>query len=354
MSNEERITRYALCPDQCIRIGAGEQYVLLKASDGVWDIQKCCSGEISRFAEFDLLAMYLSGEMSFATVAAHPSSVPTATMQPPRSTAVGDRHALQVVDVCCRTMPVVVTDDRTSVTLGHPVVAVVANECTDALLGLDGGFGQTVLLGAIKNAALPKCDLAKPFPNIKHQLVCYGLPEAVRLPDMPEYHLADLERAAPRLGFQISYSKRRLEAGEAILDEISRMLLRACGDDSLATVIGPDICKAPSMKLSTLHLLLLHHAADVHMQRLVPRLNATPAQRWHVETSVWRPTLPACEADLHAAFGTPRPSIPRHYGLRVNGISYSSERLRDVACAKLSGISRGSEYDRKSDRTEPE
>lgn len=105
----------------------------------------------------------------------------------------------------------VVICDRTGLPLGRPTLTIVVDSFSGYVVGIYVSFygpGLTSVLNVLKNAILPKDDLAK-AAGTKKPWIAFGIGETLLLDNGMEFHSAQFQLAAWELGIDLEYCRVR-------------------------------------------------------------------------------------------------------------------------------------------------
>lgn len=247
-------------------------------------------------------------------------------------------------------LDVVVVDRELNLVLWRPRVTVIIERVSRAIVGLTIGFETTsadTALTCLAMAIQPKVASAMPagVELISHWS-CYGVPQAIRVDNGPEFHDESFRAACAGHGIEIIYCPRRKPwfkgAVERTIKTLNHQLVRSLPGASLPPYLREQVGanRDPSVhpeKMAVLDLFDLRRAVynwavEQYMRQPHRGLkNRTPATVWTELATPDRLFLPI-DPDFVELMATKVASrTPTHTGIQVCSLPYfNSPELKAV------------------------
>lgn len=235
-----------------------------------------------------------------------------------------------------------VIDDDSHIPLGRPWLTICIDNHTRCILGIYIGFeppsGLTVGK-CLKHAFLPKTNLHKEYPGIRHAWDAHGVMERLIVDNGLEFHGISLEKACFAFGIEISYTGRKSPWFKGKIERFNRTLNEGVSHGISGTTFSNifekddyDPSKHAVVTLSTLRLIIHKWIADYYHQKPHRSLDEhTPAAVWTSSINPEDIAMAHNPAELDMLLGkATEDKKVTHKGIEINNLLYNSLELMQL------------------------
>lgn len=260
------------------------------------------------------------------------------------------QQILERVEIDHTPLDLFLIDDKSGLPLGRPTLTVAIDHYSRMLLGYYLSFGDpsaAAVMGALRNAILPKQPAAEAIPGLKTEnpWPCYGRPDVLVVDNGLEFHGKALESVAYDLDFRIQYCpKHRPQfkgAVERYLKTINYFFCHQLPGTSFARLHQRgdyDPQKHALLTLAEFKQLFEKWVIDVYAQTLHRGISTTPWAKWQDGLKHREPELPADVNAFKRRIGVVCERSLRRDGITHFGIRYNSDALSPILRAYGEGI----------------
>lgn len=201
------------------------------------------------------------------------------------------KKPLETAEIDHTRLDLFVIDDDSHIPLGRPWLTICIDNHTRCILGIYIGFeppsGLTVGK-CLKHAFLPKTNLHKEYPGIRHTWDAHGVMEQLVVDNGLEFHGISLEKACFAFGVEIIYTPRKTPWFKGKIERFNRTLNESVSHGISGTTFSNifekddyDPAKHAVVTLSALRHILHKWIADCYHQKPHRSLDEhTPAAVW--------------------------------------------------------------------------
>ncbi|WP_047552179.1 Mu transposase C-terminal domain-containing protein [Methylotenera sp. G11] len=235
-----------------------------------------------------------------------------------------------------------VIDDDSHIPLGRPWLTICIDSHTRCILGIYIGFEPPSYLTVgkcLKHAFLPKSDLQKQFPEIRHAWEAHGVMEMLFVDNGLEFHSISLEKACFAFGVEIVYTPRKKPWFKGKIERFNRTINDGVSHGIAGTTFSNifekddyDPSKHAVVTLSTLRLIVHKWIADYYHQKPHRSLdNYTPAVFWSSSINPEDIALAHNPAELDILLGKAiADKRVTNKGIEINNLLYNSHELMQL------------------------
>jgi putative transposase len=233
-------------------------------------------------------------------------------------------------------------DDATALPLGRPILTLLIDVYSRFPLGYFlnfGGASTTAVMGALRNAVLPKQQAKEAIPglHVHHKWPCYGLMDTLVLDNGLEFHSDDLESVAFDLGIGLLFCPKKQPRFKGVIERFLKTVNYSFAHQLPGTSLARmsqrgdyDPEKHAVLTMSEFQHLFEKWLLDVYAQTVHRGLGTTPWAKWHEGGAKRTPELPYSIKDLQRRIGLVRERSLRHDGITIDGNQYSGNMLDPV------------------------
>lgn len=252
------------------------------------------------------------------------------------------KKPLECAEIDHTRLDLFVIDDDSHIPLGRPWLTICIDSHSRCVMGIYIGFeppsGLTVGK-CLKHAFLPKTDLQKQFPEIRHQWEAHGVMERLVVDNGYEFHAISLEKSCFAFGIEISYTGRKSPWFKGKIERFNRTLNEGVSHGILGTTFSNifekddyDPAKHAVVTLSALRLIIHKWIADYYHQKPHRSLDEhTPAAVWASSINPEDIAMAHDPAELDMLLGKTVPDKRvTHKGIEINSLLYNSSELMQL------------------------
>lgn len=248
----------------------------------------------------------------------------------------GEERSLDVAQYDETIPKFMLIDEGTFTPLGKPCVCVHLDAYSGAPLGFYVGFepaSDLTIASSLRHACLPKAYVRREYPDIKSEVLPFGIPRSILIDNSLPQHGDSLADITFNLETHIKYTKVRTPwykgQVERFFGVLNDVLLQELPGYTATREF--DICDYDPTKSGCIgfrHFLYIFHKwlYDIYLYRSADG-KLTPAERWKRGTAEVPPSFPHRSDALDAIFGIVRPGALDHRGVVFQNIYYYSEDL---------------------------
>lgn len=248
-------------------------------------------------------------------------------------------HPLHIVQID-HTKINLMTCVRGRVVVRRAWLTAALDQFSRMIVGLVIGYdppGTKPVLAVLRNMILPKDQILKRYPDIKHDWPCHGRPMILLVDNGKEFHGRALVLACQRLGIELRYC----EAGRPDQKAHVERFFRTINDQLIHQVPGTTF-ENPAKKgdydseakavvdFDLLGELIHLYVVDIYHAQYHRGLQATPRAVWEEGVAKQPPALPRSVDDVLTAtlVDVENPKALHHYGVELfGGLRYNSYEL---------------------------
>jgi putative transposase len=255
--------------------------------------------------------------------------------------SVNVEYILERVEIDHTPLDLMVIDLTTRLVLGRPWVTLAICRKSRCILGFYVSFNSPsayAVMACIRRAILPKGDLLKQFPDIRHDWPCHGIMDLIVADNGMELHSNDIEEIAMAMAIEVQFCGVAMPQMKGAIERMFRTL----AEDLIHQLPGTTFSNPkkrgsyPSEKLAAIDMATLVHLlvkwiVDVyHVKQHRGLAGKSPLEAWNEGAAQRVIELPVDPAELdviisHAA----HPKI-FHYGVQIDNLFYNSPLLREI------------------------
>jgi putative transposase len=252
------------------------------------------------------------------------------------------KKPLETAEIDHTRLDLFVIDDESHIPLGRPWLTICIDNHTRCILGIYIGFeppsGLTVGK-CLKHAFLPKTNLKKEYPTIRHAWDAHGVMEQLVVDNGLEFHGISLEKACFAFGVEIIYTPRKTPWFKGKIERFNRTLNESVSHGISGTTFSNifekddyDPSKHAVMTLSALRHILHKWIADYYHQKPHRSLDEnTPAAVWSSSINPEDIALAHDPAELDMLLGKAiEDKKVTHKGIEINNLLYNSPELMQL------------------------
>ncbi|PPC97966.1 MAG: integrase [Methylotenera sp.] len=252
------------------------------------------------------------------------------------------KKPLETAEIDHTRLDLFVIDDDSHIPLGRPWLTICIDNHTRCILGIYIGFeppsGLTVGK-CLKHAFLPKTNLKKEYPGIRHAWDAHGVMEQLVVDNGLEFHGISLEKACFAFGVEIIYTPRKTPWFKGKIERFNRTLNESVSHGISGTTFSNifekddyDPSKHAVMTLSALRHILHKWIADYYHQKPHRSLDEhTPAAVWSSSINPEDIALAHDPAELDMLLGKViEDKKVTHKGIEINNLLYNSPELMQL------------------------
>ncbi|MGV8991612.1 MAG: Mu transposase C-terminal domain-containing protein [Thiobacillus sp.] len=241
-------------------------------------------------------------------------------------------------------------DEKTWLPLGRPTLTVVIDHYSRMLLGYYLSFGDpsaAAVMGALRDAILPKTLTAGAIPNLKTENVwpCYGRLDVLVVDNGLEFHGIDLEAVAFDLGMRIQFCPKHRPQFKGVVERYLKTInyffshqLPGTSFSRLHQRGDYDPQKQALLTLAEFKQLFEKWVVDVYAQTPHRGIGTTPWAKWHEGLQRREPELPDDLRTLQRRIGLVSERTLRQDGITLRGIRYNGDELGPILRAYGAGV----------------
>ncbi len=246
---------------------------------------------------------------------------------------------LETAEIDHTQLDLFVIDDDTHIPLGRPWLTICIDVHTRCILGIYIGFEPPSYLTVgkcLKHAFLPKTNLQKQYPDIRHSWDAHGVMEQLIVDNGLEFHSHSLEQACFAFGVEIMYTPRKTPWFKGKIERFNRTINDGVSHGIAGTTFSNifekddyDPAKHAVVTLSALRLIIHKWIADYYHQKPHRSLdNQTPAVVWTSSINPEDIALAHNPAELDILLGKAvEDKKVTHKGIEINNLLYNSPEL---------------------------
>lgn len=252
------------------------------------------------------------------------------------------KKPLETAEIDHTRLDLFVIDDDSHIPLGRPWLTICIDNHTRCILGIYIGFeppsGLTVGK-CLKHAFLPKTNLKKEYPEIRHAWDAHGVMEQLVVDNGLEFHGISLEKACFAFGVEIIYTPRKTPWFKGKIERFNRTLNESVSHGISGTTFSNifekddyDPSKHAVVTLSALRHILHKWIADCYHQKPHRSLDEhTPAAVWSSSINPEDIALAHDPAELDMLLGKViEDKKVTHKGIEINSLLYNSPELMQL------------------------
>ena len=246
---------------------------------------------------------------------------------------------LHRVEIDHTPLDVIVIDVLTNLPLGRPWLTVAIDRFSRVILGFYLSFrapSAHSVLQCIKRAILPKTSWDKAV-GLHCEHPGYGIPYLIAVDNGMDLHAEAVQMVCEEMGISMLYCPAghpEFKGGvERVIGTIQRSLMHKLPGTVFSSVEERgdyESEKKAAIDLKTLTQLLVKWIVDDYHQTPHRALGMTPVQKWKQGLPDVKFELPAYPQQLDILTGIPESRRVWAYGVEVDGLLYSNERLRTL------------------------
>ena len=249
---------------------------------------------------------------------------------------------LEAAEIDHTKLDLFVIDDESHMPLGRPWLTICIDRHTRCILGIYIGFEPPSYLTVgkcLKHAFLPKTDLKKQYPDIRHDWAAHGVMELLYVDNGLEFHSISLEQACYAFGVEIVFTPRKTPWYKGEIERFNGTLNRSLSHGIAGTTFSNifdkddyDPAKHAVVTLSTLRLIVYKWIADYYHQKPHRSLdNQTPAVMWSSSIRAEDIHLAHDPAQIDVLLGKAvADKLVSHKGIEINNLLYNSIDLMQL------------------------
>lgn len=248
--------------------------------------------------------------------------------------------ALEFAAVDHSLLDLLVVDDATGLPMGRPWLTVCIDEHTRCILGMFISFeppSYFTVARCLRNAFMPKVNLASDFPSIANSWYPHGVMTEVIVDNGPEFHSVSLENACYSVGLEITYAPRKVPwfkgKVERFLGTLNRAIAHGTSGTTFSNILEKseyDSAKHAIVSYSVLMEVAHLWVVDVYHQKRHRAIGISPAKAWATSISQEQIPIPGDPALLDAILGSSVKRRLTHSGIDLHGLRYNSVELTDL------------------------
>ena len=249
------------------------------------------------------------------------------------------KKALEAAEIDHTKLDLFVIDDESNIPLGRPWLTICIDSHSRCILGIYTGFEPPSFLTVgkcLKHAFLPKTNLQKQFPEIRHAWEAHGVMEQLFVDNGMEFHSLSLEKACFAFGVEIIYTPRKTPWFKGKIERFNRTINSGVSHGIAGTTFSNifekddyDPAKHAVVTLRTLRLIIHKWIADYYHQKPHRSLDQqTPAVVWNSSVLPEDIALAHNPAEMDILLGKAvENKRVTHKGIEINCLLYNSPEL---------------------------
>ncbi|MEP1076090.1 DDE-type integrase/transposase/recombinase [Leptolyngbya sp. PL-A3] len=248
---------------------------------------------------------------------------------------------LEMVEIDHSKLPIYVIDPETNLPIGTPWLTTALDKFTGIPIGYYLSFEPPSALSVMQcllHAIKPKTYVSKKYPSVSNTWDTFGLLEALRPDNGPEFYGKTLEDGCDQLDIDIDYTPPRSAwykgSVERFFGMINTMLLRGQPGSFLKFLKVYDDeydPKKPSKKGAVsydgLNEIVHIFIVDIVCQMSHPKFGTPRINVWRTATLEFPPALPSDEKDLRVLLGAITHRVISEKGVEFERLYYNSPEL---------------------------
>lgn len=196
-------------------------------------------------------------------------------------------------------------------------------------------YNTEVVERCFAHAVMPKHDLKKRYPHLKHDWPMHGLPQLIFCDNGAEFLGKSFNAFAAHFGISLKYAPVYSPWLKGAIERFwrtvkDRMIKRILHERKLSHRNDKSAWR-PAPTLDQLYALITEWIVDIYHQEPKQSLDLkSPRQVWEQCSGEFYVALPASEADLYARIGAIEIRTLQKYGVQINNDRYHSPELADL------------------------